>query len=193
MRVSSSICALMVLVLTAFPTFAAWQLDNNHSKLSFVSIKKGDIAEVHHFNRLDGIVEEGNILLSVDLASVDTNIVIRDQRMKDYLFKTSKFSRAEFTSELAENALNEIVVGTTKQLMLTGDISLHGKKQAVSVDVLVAKLSENKVVVSALQPLVINAQAYGLADGVAKLQALAGLPSISKAVPLTFVLSFDKT
>lgn len=193
MRVLSSIFALVFSSLTAFSTFAAWQLDNDNSKLSFVSTKKGDIAEVHHFNRLVGIVEQGKISLSVDLTSVDTNIIIRDQRMKDYLFKTSKFSRAEFTTVLAENVLDEIAVGTSKQLSLQGDISLHTEKQAVTVDVLIAKLSNSKVVVSAFQPLVINAKAYGLADGVAKLQALAGLPSISKAVPLTFVLSFDKT
>jgi len=193
MYLLSGIYAIALSVLVTFSAHAAWQLDNEHSKLSFVSTKKGDIAEVHHFNRLVGMAEQGKISLSVDLASVDTNIAIRDQRMKDYLFKTSKFSRAEFTTAMPNNMLNEMATGAIKQLSLEGEISLHGQKQAVSVDVLVAKVSNSKVVVSAFQPLIINAHAYGLAAGVAKLQALAGLPSISQAVPLTFVLSFNKT
>ena len=192
MKLTTIICALVFSVLSTFPTFAAWQLDNANSTLSFISIKKGDIAEVHHFKHLEGLLKDEEISLTVDLASVDTKIGIRDQRMKEHLFKTSTFSQATFNTQLNEKVLANIKVGTTDTLTLKGHISLHGQKQAVSVDVLIAKLSEKKVVVSALKPLVINAKAYGLVDGIAKLQALAGLPSISKAVPVSFVLSFNK-
>jgi len=56
----------------------------------------------------------------------------------------------------------------------------------------VSNLSETKLVVSSMKPIIINAQRFALVDGVKKLQELAGLPSISNAVPLSFVLSFKK-
>ena len=37
---------------------------------------------------------------------------------------------------------------------------------------------------------IINADAVSLADGVEQLREIAGLPSISKAVPVSFVLQF---
>jgi len=39
--------------------------------------------------------------------------------------------------------------------------------------------------------VVVNASLFNLADGVEALREIAGLPSISAAVPVSFVLSFD--
>ena len=35
----------------------SWRVNNDLSKLSFISIKAGDIGEVHSFTRLDGTIE----------------------------------------------------------------------------------------------------------------------------------------
>jgi hypothetical protein len=40
--------------------------------------------------------------------------------------------------------------------------------------------------------VIVNAANLGLADGLEKLREIAGLPSISKAVPVSFVLVFEK-
>ena len=186
---------LLVLVmvgLMSLPAYSAWQLNENKSALSFVSIKKGDIAEVHQFKGLSGyITEQHKVHFAIDLTSVDTKVAIRDQRMRDYLFKTTQFASASFSANLAPDLVSSIEVGSSMATQLTGDISLHGQSQAVSVPVMIAKLMNNKIQVAATAPLVINAQQFKLADGVAKLQALAGLPSISNAVPITFVLTFE--
>jgi hypothetical protein len=42
-----------------------------------------------------------------------------------------------------------------------------------------------------LAPLVLNAADFGLAEGLESLRALAGLPAISLAVPVSAVLIFN--
>lgn len=194
MRLLSIMLAFFVGLLAMSPAWATWQLNNDHSTLSFVSIKKGNIAEVHHFNKVAGIVEGDHVVFTADLASVDTNIAIRDQRMKEFLFEVSQpgFAQAQFKAALTPNVLKEMNAGELKTLALQGELSLHGEKQTVNVQVLVVKLADNKVIISSLKPIIINAENYALVDGIAKLQALAGLPSISNAVPVSFVLVFER-
>ncbi len=171
---------------------SAWQLDNQNSSLSFISIKKADIAEAHHFNQLSGsLAGDGKVSLTIDLLSVDTNIAIRNERMKEFLFNTELHPKASFNAQLDMAKFNQIAVGHVGVLKLTGEIDLHGQKQKVMFEVLVAKLSKKSFVVSSMKPVLLNAQRFGLTDGVKKLQELAKLPSISNAVPVSFVLTFN--
>ena len=85
---------------------------------------------------------------------------------------------------------NAIAKNSSGVMKLTGEINLHGKIHKVMVDVLVAKLSDNEIIVSSMKPVLLNAQKFGLDAGVNKLKELAKLPSISNAVPVSFVLSF---
>jgi hypothetical protein len=57
---------------------------------------------------------------------------------------------------------------------------------------MVAKLSDKQFIVSSLQPILLNAKNFSLVAGVQKLQELAKLPSISNAVPVSFVLTFNR-
>ena len=183
---------LLFISLVAFPALSEWQLDNQHSSLSFISIKKSEIAEVHQFKQLSGsLTSDGQVSFKIDLLSVDTNVAIRNERMKEFLFNTDLYPTASFDAQLNMEKFNLITIGRTGTLTLTGEIDLHGKKQKVMSDVLVAKLSEKSFVVSSMKPIILNAQQFGLTEGVKKLQALARLPSISNAVPVSFVLTFE--
>ena len=184
---------LVIISLVAFPALSAWQLDNEKSLLSFISIKKSDVAEVHHFNQLSGSLEEsGKVNFDIDLISVDTNIAIRNERMKEFLFNVDAFPKAQFNSQLDMKNFNKIAVGHSDVMKLTGDISLHGKIQKVMVEVLVAKLSEQHFIVTSMKPIILNAKYFALGAGINKLKDLAKLPSISNAVPVSFVLSFTQ-
>jgi hypothetical protein len=44
--------------------------------------------------------------------------------------------------------------------------------------------------VAATKPLIVDATKFGLSDGIEKLREIAGLSSISHAVPVTFVMTF---
>jgi len=184
---------LLVSFIISLPTLAAWQLDNQQSRLSFISIKKTNIAEVHRFTQLSGeFSDQANISFAIDLSSVDTKIGIRNERMRKFLFATNIFPKATFTAKLTPVSFNKVKVGSSAVMTVDGELALHGEKKAISVDVLLARLSADTFVVSSMQPLIIQASDFKLAVGVEKLQALAKLPSISKAVPVSFVLTYKK-
>jgi len=184
---------ILIVSLLTFPALSAWQLDNDNSTLSFVSIKKNSVAEAHTFTMLVGAIDDqGLVNIDVDLTSVNTNIAIRDDRMKEHLFETSLFSKAIFTAQLSSSALEELGVGSSQQMKLTGTIDLHGQRQDVIVNTLVIRLNKSTIIASTLNPILIKAEAFKLVAGINKLQELAGLPSISHAVPVNFVVTFKQ-
>ncbi len=171
---------------------ANWKLNNEASRLSFISIKATDVAEVHRFGQLNGSINQaGQAVLEIDLGSVATNIDIRNERMKKELFQTDRFPKAVYSVQLDPEMLKQTVPGQTAVTSLSGTLQLHDVSKEVTAEVLINRISDKQVVVSTLQPLVINAADFALNDGVKKLQEIAKLPSISIAVPVSFNLTFD--
>jgi polyisoprenoid-binding protein YceI len=167
-----------------------WQVNQDHSQVSFISIKKTDIAEVNHFKHVAGsLTDAGAFSLSIDLTSVDTGVEIRDQRLQSVLFEVAQFPTLTIDAVVNPKLLAGLKVGDTLTTQVEATIMLHGQKQQKSFDVLVAKLSDKKMVVSSLAPVIVQANEFGLVAGVEKLKELAGLPSISLAVPVSFVLT----
>ena len=192
MRILSIFILSISLLITA-PAYSAWKLDSSKSSLTFVSIKKGTIAENHRFKNFSGgINNEGIANLSIDLSSVDTNIAIRDQRMAEHLFETAKFAQANFSVQLNQNEIDTIASGSSKKMLINGSLDLHGQQQSIAVEVLVMKLSDKNMVVTSLQPVIIKAEDFALVAGINKLKSLAHLPSIAYTVPVSFVLTFTE-
>lgn len=183
-------CLLWVGISTA--ALAQWSLNNSHSQLNFISIKKGDVAEIHHFKQLSGDIDgSGSAEIIIDLSSVETLIPIRNQRMRDLLFEVVKFPDSRFHAQLNMKEINAIQAGNSKQLDVMGDFTLHGQTKHLKLELLVSRLSETRLLVITSKPLLINAGDFALAAGVEKLREVAGLPSISSVVPVSFVLQFD--
>ena len=186
---------ILVCLIASFnvsSAFAQWTLNNDNSQLSFVSIKAGNIGEVHKFGQLTGeLTTEGQLTVEVELASVDTLIPIRDDRMQQLLFETDIFPKATFTASIDMAEVNAVEVGSSKALDISGDLKIRDRTTSISPKVIVTRIAEGAVLVNTLQPLLLNADAVGLTDGVEKLREIAGLPSISSAVPVTFVLTFN--
>lgn len=192
MRWITPLCAA-VIAFSAVPAWADWTLNNDRSQLSFISVKKGDIAEVHRFDQLDGTVDgEGNVKLIIQLASVDTAIPIRDERMREMLFNTNVFPSATLTAQVDAGKVSKLEVGEMMVEALEGELSLHGQTSPVTAELVVARLAPDTLLVSSRQPLVVQAGDFDLVEGVEKLREVAGLPSISKAVPVSFVLTFNQ-
>lgn len=178
-------------VLTA-PAHAAWVLDNDASRVSFVTTKAGAIGEVHKFTALRGSVSDsGNVEVTIELASVDTLIPIRDERMRDILFETSLFPDATLTAQIDGAALDHLAVGDITELSVGAELAMRNQTQAITLELAVAKLSDSRIMVSSMQPVVITAGQVDLVEGVEELREIAGLPSISPAVPVSVVLAFD--
>lgn len=179
-------------VVLAAPAHASWVLDNDASRVSFVTTKAGAVAEVHKFTSISGSVSDsGQVGVTIELASVDTMIPIRDERMRDILFETSVFPEATLTASVDAAALSGLAAGESRQMSVSAELAMRNQTQAITLDLVVAKLSDSRLMVSSLQPVVITAAQVDLAEGVEELRDIAGLPSISPAVPVSVVLTFD--
>ena len=182
---------LACLLLTS-AAHAEWQLDNDRSRLSFISIKAGDIGEVHRFTQLSGAVQDdGSVELAINLASVDTLIPIRDERMRDLLFEVVAFPTATLTASVDLAQITSLAPGATLATALEGTLTVHGRANSLTAQITVARLSPTEVMVAAAEPVIVTAAGVGLSEGVEKLREIAGLPSISQAVPVSFVLVFE--
>lgn len=186
-----AITALSTLI--SFSSVAQWQVIEQGSRVSFVSVKKGDIAEVHHFKQLKGTLNDnGQFELSIPLMSVATGIEVRDERMQNLLFEVSLYPELKLSSQVDSKMLKAIAVGESRVADIDGKIALHGKQQTKTFSVILTKVSDNKLMVSSLQPIIVNANEFDLVAGVDKLRDIAGLSSISQAVPVSFVLTLTQ-
>lgn len=179
------------LLATSFAQ-AGWQLNNAESNLSFVSIKKDVVAEVHHFTSMQGKVSNsGFAKLVIDLASIESNIDIRNQRMKKHLFKVGSFANATIETKFDAKLLSELAEGTSMVTVLPFSLNLHGQKQSFEAQVRVTKLAE-QLLVSNISTIIVNAAEFDMVKGIEKLAELAGLPNIAMAVPVNFNLAFKQ-
>ena len=172
---------------------AQWQLVNEASQLNFISIKATHIAESHTFTKLLGSVNDaGQANLTIDLASVETMIPIRNERMGTMLFEIASFPTAEFTAQVDLEAFNQLSVGATQDMALNGELSLRSTTLPLNTNVRIIKLDGNRVQVQTLKPIILNASSLSVVEGIEKLRNVAGLPSISHSVPVTFSLIFQQ-
>lgn len=177
---------LLIFFLSVSNALADWVLDNSKSGLYFVSIKKDHIAETHGFKQLSGVITKaGQGNLSIDLASVETNIDIRNERIRDHLFETSTFSSANVSVDLSKTGVKPGIQSVNVLL------DLHGVKKEIPALLAISEVG-NVVQVSTVAPIVLNAADFNLAGGLTVLREIGAVANISNAVPVTFFLSFVK-
>ncbi len=185
--------ALALGAVLASPAYAGWTLDNDASRINFVSTKANTAAEVHTFGTLNGAVDDdGNATLSIDLNTVDTAIEIRDERMRSMLFETEQFPAATLAATVDMAVVSRLEAGDTADLTTEGQLMVHGTTSSITFDITVSRLTDDRILVASRKPVIVNASQVGLLSGVEKLREVAGLPSISPAVPVSFILAFDQ-
>lgn len=181
----------LALLMASPAVLAGWTLDSEASSLSFVSIKNDAIAEVHHFTDLSGAVsDKGIATLTIGLASVETGIPIRNERMQKLLFETSDF--AEATASLSVDMTALAALGTGEDLALDSEVSLklHGISTTLPAKLLVTRLDNDRYRVATVQPVIVSAPVFKLAEGIEALREVAGLKAIGTGVPVTLSLTF---
>ena len=179
------------LMLSSLSAQATWQLVNESSQLNFISTKASHIAETHTFGLLSGsIADTGEAQVNVDLASVATGIDIRNERMRTMLFNALTFPQAEITTDLDLGEFTSLTGPVVKTI--SAKLSLVGQSTQVHGDVLVVPVNDNTVNVTTVAPIVVNANGLEMVAGIEALREVAGLPSISYSVPVTFSLTFRR-
>ena len=181
------------LALTCFSLFAhsEWVVDTKNSHVGFASVKNKTIAENHRLSGLTGSVgSDGKALVIIDLATVETLVPIRNERIREILFDVANFPSATIQTKLDMDQINSISSGETEGLRIPLGIGLKSIKISKSVMVNVVRSGENIYDVSSADPIMIRASDFSLLNGIKTLKEMAGLQSIEPVVPVTFNLRF---
>ena len=184
---------LLLFLCFSAASSADWQLDNNNSWLNFVTVKKMDTTEQGKFKTLAGTInEEGQVELKIDLTSVDTNIPVRDERIKKLLFQTTQFAEATLSAQLDMAKINSLAVGKMQVMPISVVLNLHGIKQNINGHVAVTRLTKKKLLVISQGVIFLKAVDFNLMQGIEKLRQIAKLPHISRVIPVIFTFTFNK-
>lgn len=171
-------------------SFADWSLQQP-SSINFLTSKNTHTTEIQQFTKFDATINDsGFAIINIDLASVDTRIDIRDERMQEHLFESARFSQASFETKIPVTVLAQVSGGQQTQFELKGKISLHGEQVQAHCRVLISPNKDKTITVTSITPMLIDAKSFNLVAGINKLKEIAGLKSITYTVPLSFSLSF---
>jgi len=125
----------------------------------------------------------------VPLASVETMIDIRNERMRELVFKNSPTATVSATVDMV--ALDKLGVGESMVAETEGTLSLLGQEVALYSDLFVIRVGEDKVMVTTDGMLMLATDELGVDAAIDQLQEIAGLDSITRVSPVTVRLVFD--
>lgn len=176
------------------PPPSEWTLVDDVSRISFASIKAGEIIEAHYFPDLTGSIDaEGQARLEIDLNAVETKVDIRNQRMREMFFETGEYPTATFTASIDAAEYASLDVGERKAGSIIGTLSLHGQTAELEAPVFVTRIAADRISVESAEPIVVYVDDYGLGDGLEMLRNVANLDAITPSTPVTFTLVFEGT
>lgn len=187
----AALCGLSMMAAT--PAFAndGWSLSADESKIAFASVKKDTIGEVHHFGEIDGSVDgSGNVLIEIDLTSVETWIDIRNERLQEFVFKGAPKAMLKAKVDITE--FEAIEAGGTEVIDIKGTLGLGGKDIPIETSLFVARMSDDKIVAVTDEMIMLGTKDIGIDEGVSKLMELAKLPGITRVSPVTLRLVFSR-
>ena len=185
---------LVICLTTSVHVLAGWVIDPEGSYVGFASVKNDLIAENHSFTQITGAIEDsGDANIVIALASVETLIPIRNERMQAILFEVAQYPDVTVTANLDLDEFTSLGLGESKTDTILLGVNLHGTDLSKNVLVKVTRSSNNAYEVTSLGPIVIHASQFALSDGLESLRKIAGLQSIDLMVPVTFDLRLVKT
>ncbi len=187
------IVACVVLAALPLAAVADWVVARDRSAVTYLSSKMTatfqTVFENNRFNGFSGgINDAGEVMLDIDLNSVDTGVEIRDERIRQYVFDVAHHPRA--TVRLAVGApAQHYPPGRTQTVEAA--LTMRGVTRKVKGEISVARAGDS-LVVQTTAPILVNAVDYGMLDGFGKLKELVGLFNIPATIPVSFKLVFVK-
>lgn len=187
------VAALSLMAGAAFADgHASWKSVADESSVAFGSVKKNVAGEVHHFGSVMGSVSEaGAVSIDIDLSSVETYIDIRNERMTEHVFQGGT-AKATLTGEVDMDDVSGLAVGETTLTDFEGTLNLAGVEADIEAEMLVARLGENRVLVTTADFIMLSTADLGIDAGIDKLMGLAKLPGITRVSPVSIRMVFEK-
>ena len=168
----------------------SWTLDAENSKISFGSVKNHYNGESHSFADISGSVSpSGDAVVEIVLASVQTNVDKRNERMIKHVFTGGP--TASLSAQIDMDAMASLPIGGMTNMTVEGDLTLLGEPMPLDVSMFAVRVAEDKVVVMSDDLIYLATDDAGLDTGIDTLVELAGLDDITRAVPATLRLVFD--
>jgi len=178
--------------LLSQPSLAEWRLNPQKSQLSFVATKDAHVADNHYFTDIKGRVKnDGFAELIINTNSVETTITKRNEYLRDILFLTNSFPQASVELTLRRSHISPKPAGTSEQIEVTAFVNLIGKSLQQTAKLNVVHLANQEVQVSTLEPVLLDAEDYGMLPAINELRKIAGLKSLTVKVPVSFNLVFE--
>jgi polyisoprenoid-binding protein YceI len=82
--------------------------------------------------------------ISIDLASLDTGVALRNQHMREKYLQTAKFPAVTFKS-VSVSAPASIAPSQPADINITGDFTLHGVTKRMTLPVKVTLLADGRI------------------------------------------------
>lgn len=185
--------ALVLAAALSFSAAADWSVNSAQSSLNFVSVKNDVVAETHSFKDLTGsLTEAGDFAVAIPAMSIDTMIPIRNERILEHVLTAKQYASINAKGKVDSKVLAGLKTGDSVVVDQALDLTLLTKTQSLTAKVKVTKVSDSKLVVTTVAPIMLDVNKFELNAGVEKLRELAGLKSISPLVPTTFSLVLVK-
>ncbi|WP_238840792.1 YceI family protein [Roseobacter cerasinus] len=193
---TSTTALALVAALSATTAFAGghanWTSVDAQSSVGFASIKNDSFGELHHFSAVTGTVSEAGALnIAIDLSSVETNIDIRNERMIEHVFQAGA-ATATLTGEIDMAEVSGLAVGDTALVDVEGTLAFVGIETDVETEMLVARLGEDRVLVTTADFILLSTEDLGIDAGIDKLMELASLDGITRVSPVSIRMVFEK-
>jgi polyisoprenoid-binding protein YceI len=181
-----------LLLLLPLAAGADWTLEGDASKVGFITTKNEHFSERHRFQQVSGEVSgDGSFEVRIPVDSVDTGVGIRDERMRDILFKASEHPYITVRGDVGDAVL-DLETGGVQRVDLEATVSIAGTERPLVLTARVTRLADDAVQVTSDSPVLVGAGQFGLEGAVDQLREVVGLSSISYAVPVYFSLSFAR-
>ncbi|MEQ8652492.1 MAG: cytochrome c family protein [Kiloniellales bacterium] len=187
------LAGVLALAAPSLAEEAAWTLVPDESTVAYGSIKKNTVGEVNHFTKLSGQASaDGKVEVAIDLTSVETWIDIRNERMIKMVFGEDA-TTATVTAQVDMAGLQALPVGGAMITDVVGKLAFLGKSLDIDTPLFVARLGEDKVLVTTAEMIMISTADLGVSSGIDALQEVAKLPGITRVVPVTLRFVFQSS
>jgi hypothetical protein len=138
------------------------------------------------------ISDDGIATLKIDLASVNTHNLIRNQHVERLIFDTKNFQELIIIIKLNPEQMEVLTTETSSVMNVNTSISLNGVEKEISMDLFITKLQTGCLLLKNRDPIFLLLDEFGLTDNLEKLRSIANLNSITNKVSVTFSLFYLK-